>query len=144
MVINTCYGGFSLSDKAYERLIELGIPARKYIQQERDPSTGLYKRQPLNEGEVIFDRELTPEGEDESNDLYYKFKPNSITGRYWETWLGTNRSHPLLVKVVEELGEDANTRYSKLKVVEVPDGVDYTIEEYDGLEHIAEVHRTWA
>jgi len=27
--------------------------------------------------------------------------------------------------------------------VEVPDDVDWYVEEYDGLEHIAERHRTW-
>jgi hypothetical protein len=30
-----------------------------------------------------------------------------------------------------------------LEIVEIPDDVEYTIEEYDGLEHIAEKHRTW-
>jgi hypothetical protein len=29
-------------------------------------------------------------------------------------------------------------------VVEIPDGTDYEISEYDGNEHIAEKHRTWA
>lgn len=49
-----------------------------------------------------------------------------------------------LVQVVEELGERANDRWAKLKVVEIPDNIEWTIEEYDGIERIAEVHRTWS
>jgi hypothetical protein len=48
-----------------------------------------------------------------------------------------------LVKVVETLGSAANGNYSRLKVVEIPDGVNWFIEEYDGREHVAERHRTW-
>lgn len=144
VVINNCFGGFGLSDAAYEKLIQWGVPVRKYVEQERDPETRLYKPQPLNDGEVIFDRELTPEGECKINDLYHKHKPNSLTGRYWETWLDGQRSHPLLLRVVEELGEAADGRCAQLKIVEIPDGVDYVIEEYDGNEHVAEKHRTWA
>lgn len=54
------------------------------------------------------------------------------------------RDDPVLVKVVETLGERANDAYSRLKVVEVPDGVDWTIAEYYGLEWVAEAHRTWS
>jgi hypothetical protein len=32
---------------------------------------------------------------------------------------------------------------AELKVVESPDDVEWEIEEYDGIEWIAEVHRTW-
>ena len=53
------------------------------------------------------------------------------------------RDDPALVQVVEQLGDDANGLYSNLAVVEIPDDVDWVIEEYDGIEHIAEVHRTW-
>lgn len=144
VVINKCYGGFGLSDAAYEKLIEWGVSVRKYIEQPQNPNTGLYESQPLNEGEVIFDRELTPLGENSINDLYHKYKPDSTTGRYWETWTAYNREHPLIVRVVEELGEAANTRYSRLALVEIPDDVEYEISEYDGQEHIAEAHRTWA
>jgi len=28
-------------------------------------------------------------------------------------------------------------------VLEIPDDVEFTIEDYDGSEHIAETHRTW-
>jgi hypothetical protein len=53
------------------------------------------------------------------------------------------RDDPVLVAIVRELGVDADTRYAKLKIVEVPYGVDWTIEEYDGVEWVAEKHRTW-
>jgi hypothetical protein len=53
------------------------------------------------------------------------------------------RDDPILVEVVEEMGSSANGSYSALKVVEVPDEVDWVIDEYDGLEWAAERHRTW-
>lgn len=53
------------------------------------------------------------------------------------------RNDPRLVKIVEKLGEEANGRFAKLKVIEIPDGVEWEIEEYDGYEHVAEKHRTW-
>ena len=53
------------------------------------------------------------------------------------------RNDPILVEIVEQLGEDAGHRFSQLKVVEIPDDVVWGIEEYDGNEWIAEKHRTW-
>lgn len=106
IVINAKFGGFGLSDAAYEKLIEWGVPVRKYVEQERDPETGLWKPQPLNDGEVIFDRELTPEGENSANDIYHKFKPNGLSGRYWDCWTDVARSHPLIIRVVEELDSE--------------------------------------
>lgn len=148
LVINRCFGGFSLSDAAYEKLIEWGVPVRKYVEQQRDPMSRLYLPEPQNDGEVIFDRELTPVGESEFNDIYHKYKgQTSITERYWETWLSGRRDHPLLVRVVKELGAGHRTGASgacaDLAVIEIPDGTEYTIEEYDGVEHVAEVHRAW-
>lgn len=144
LVINKCFGGFGLSDAAYEKLIEWGIPVRKYGEEPRNPDTQLYEKVEANEGEVIFDRELTLPGEDSINDLYHKFKPDSVTGRYWEVWTDRARSHPLIVRAVEELGEKANGSCARLAVVEIPDDVEYEISEYDGREHIAETHRTWS
>ena len=54
-----------------------------------------------------------------------------------------NRTDQDIVAVVEELGEKANSRFSNLVVVEIPDGIEYEIDEYDGQETIREVHRTW-
>jgi len=42
-----------------------------------------------------------------------------------------------------DLGKKANGGYAELKVVEIPDDVDWEITEYDGLEQVEEKHRVW-
>ena len=54
-----------------------------------------------------------------------------------------SRDDPELIKYVETLKEEANGNCAKLKIIEIPDDVEYVIEEYDGAEWIAEKHRTW-
>ena len=54
------------------------------------------------------------------------------------------RDCPVLVAMVEEQGTAINGNYSELKVVEIPDDVNWYIAEYDGMEHVAERHRTWS
>lgn len=44
------------------------------------------------------------------------------------------RDDPLLVQVVEELGEQSWGKFSKLLVKEIPDGSAWEIEEHDGIE----------
>lgn len=53
------------------------------------------------------------------------------------------RNDALLIQVIEELGPKANGRCAELKIVEIPDDVNWCIEEYDGMEWVAEAHRTW-
>ena len=48
-----------------------------------------------------------------------------------------------LVRVVEELGDAANGTCARLQVVDVPDDVEWQIDEYDGVEWVAEKHRRW-
>ena len=88
IAINRCYGGFGLSEKAFD----------------------LYK-------------------EKANNDITYVHD--------------IDRADPILIEVIELLGDEANTRFSKLKITEIPDGVEWEIAEYDGYEHVAEKHRTW-
>ena len=58
-------------------------------------------------------------------------------------WPDIARNDPKLVECVEKLGEEANGTYAELKVVEIPDDVNWEIGEYDGLEWVEEVHRRW-
>ena len=53
------------------------------------------------------------------------------------------RDDPQLIEVVSKLGKDANGTCASLRIVEIPDGVEWEIDEYDGNEHIAEKHRIW-
>ena len=53
------------------------------------------------------------------------------------------RTDPILIKVVKTLGKDANNRFSELKIVDIPDDVEYYIGDYDGIETIHETHRSW-
>jgi hypothetical protein len=127
VVINVCHGGYGLSDAAYEELIRLGVPVREYIKEERGED-GLIIRNPANEGIVIFDS---------VNSSYHR-------GRYWDAWTRDNREHPVVIQAIKKIGtKKASSFLSKLKIVKIPVDVEYTIEEYDGCEHIAEVHRTW-
>jgi hypothetical protein len=90
IVINNCYGGFSLSEQAELRYREMaGIT---------DPNW--------------YNRDIA-------------------------------RDDPYLVQIVREMGTDANGSCAELKIVEVPADVEWQIEEYDGNEWVAEVHRTW-
>ena len=161
VVINTCFGGFSLSPRALQRYAEIkGRPCYFFV-NERGPDGHLNfkKRVPIsmekveglfwsafdipNPDEVLpsDDRwpELSQEERERHNSLY---EQHNLDGRE------IDRADPDLVRVVEELGgghrEGASGRCAALKIVEIPDGTDYEIEEYDGNEHVAEKHRTWS
>lgn len=86
IVVNTCYGGFSLSQKAEGFLME----------------------------------------------------------KYGVTSKNIDRNDPRLVDCVETLGGSvAGGRFSVLGIIEIPDDVEWEIDDYDGLEWVAEKHRIW-
>lgn len=54
------------------------------------------------------------------------------------------RDDPTLIAVIEQLGSKASSgSFSKLKVVSIPADVSWQIEDFDGMEWIAEEHRKW-
>jgi hypothetical protein len=54
-----------------------------------------------------------------------------------------HRDNPKLVEVVETLGRKASGVNASLMIVEVPDDVEWYIDEYDGWESVRERHRSW-
>ena len=70
-------------------------------------------------------------------------KAQEILGTNCEFEYANDRTNPNLVKCVEELGTDASGIYAELQVIEIPDDIDYYIDDYDGAEWVSEVHRIW-
>ena len=88
IVINNCFGGFGISEKALDRY-------------------------------------------------------NELANTKLESYYGMDRTDPFLVQVVEELGAEANDFAANLKIVDIPDDIEWYIHEYDGLEAVYEHHRAW-
>ena len=141
VVINGCYGGFSLSHAAMMRYAELkGIKLYGYV-PKRD-----------RHGNHDLDNYIPFEGNEEERFLciHYTTKKleegtsKELNDHYFEGGnRDADRDDPDLVKVVEELGEKANGSCASLKIVEIPEDVKFVIEEYDGIEWVSEEHRTW-
>ena len=54
-----------------------------------------------------------------------------------------DRSNPLLVEAVLKLKDKANGLYSELKIVEIPNDIEWNIFATNGEETIREKHRFW-
>ena len=85
------------------------------------------------------------------NSCYGGFSLSEVAETRYQNESGNNvphwdipRNDPILVNIVEELAEDSWGAYAELKVIEIPDGVEWQIDEFDGSEWVAEVHRTWS
>jgi hypothetical protein len=114
VVINNCVGGFNISQKAFERLIELGWS-------------------------------VTNDWDNDAADI--REHDDELLDKYTFVSLLSDpslRSNPELIRVIEELGDAANDEHSKLKTIEIPDGVEFGIGENEtGYEWVYEKHRTW-
>jgi hypothetical protein len=73
------------------------------------------------------------------HDSYFDLKGNCLS----KLQFIQNRCDVDLVKVVETLGKSANSSRSTLKIIEIPDDVEFKIEEFEGIEWIVEIHRIW-
>lgn len=128
VVINACFGGFSLSVAGVKRYAEIKglviFPYRDAISMKHSAS--------INDDICVhWSTEPTPDGSKKHN------------GKYWSDD-NIARDDPALVQVVEEMGVKADGRCAKLRVVEIPDDVEWEIDEYDGSESIDEKHRSWS
>jgi hypothetical protein len=65
-----------------------------------------------------------------------------VNGKHWYD-KNISRDDPVLIGLVQELGEASWGDHAKLKIVRIPADVDWQIEDYDGIEWVSEQHRTW-
>jgi len=65
------------------------------------------------------------------------------SGRIYDSDKELERHDPDLVRVVKVLGDAANGECAELKIIEIPDDVEYMILNYDGMEWVVDKHRIW-
>ena len=132
IILNKCYGGFGLSEEAYELYAKKkGLTLYPYYNSYKDNFTTFKK------GYSSF---LTYYFIEDFGDEVLEDKMD------WSKNLRLNyeyRNDPILIEVVEELGEKASGPYSDLVVVDITDNMDYVIDDYDGIETLHEKVRTW-
>jgi len=130
VVYNSCYGGFSLSREACQRYWDLK-GQQVWIEDHEPKMIG------------IFDVWLVPPSERLEQKTSEQFTSMSIDERraynkaiseqQWND-RDVDRHDPILVQVVEELGDKANGNYAELSIAEV--NGPYRIDEYDGFESV--------
>jgi hypothetical protein len=118
VAINRCFGGFGLSEKAFEKLLE-----RKGIAFDK-----------VDKGESSFIGASYYQAGHAGDDDYYISNYEHCE----------DRSDPDLIAVIEEMGQASWSWAAEIAIIEIPDDVKWHIHEYDGMEHIAEDHRTWS
>lgn len=131
VVYNACYGGFGLSKEACQRYWEIK-GQQVWIECDREyESLGIFTVwlvSPDRRLKVKNTKEFCAMSMDER--IAYNEEYEKQTWSYYSV----DRHDPVLVQVVEELGDKANTQYSKLSIEEVYG--QYRINEYDGLESV--------
>lgn len=125
VVINNCYGGFSLSPRAWKRYYELKYPEKTLYFYNIDFMSKTADKVSIDK---LSDWSCISE-EDFGDHLDDWERISAIN--YWEV----ERHDPILVQVVEELGVIADGQCAELKVVEIS-GNKYRICEYDGSEWV--------
>lgn len=109
IVYNGCFGGFGLSQAAVRRYLEIkGIPFTE--EKAEYPS---FRENLFRIGTSVTD---DPE-------YFYDFHIR-------------DRTDPVLVQVVEELGDAANGYCADLCIRELEPGTKYRLQEYDGSEWV--------
>lgn len=145
VVINACYGGFSLSPRATKAYAAkkgrkcyffVGGGSKPYEKVAMSAIDGLFwSAFDVPEARVFGEWRTQTQAQREADNDWYE--AHSIDTR------PSDRSDPDLVAVVENLGSAANGSCANLQVIEIPDGVEWNIEEYDGSEWVTENHRRW-
>lgn len=142
---NNRFGGFSLSPKATKRLAELNGKECYFFK-----GFGVFI--PITEKEAEKES-LFWSAYSVPNPQGYRLDEIDEDGLYTEANKRaeeisidnspSDRTDPKLIQVIEELGKEANGACAEIVIVEIPDGIDWEISEYDGLETIHEKHRSW-
>jgi hypothetical protein len=167
VVINKCYGGFGVSAECLWELIKSGsesvdahdLPGYfgannpKFASSwETQWSEAKARAIKWDDAEMKKIRALVPETiiVDLFGNIFYDTEKMKVYtyprggGSKGDPETMKSRCSEDLIRLIETKGSEwASGSHAKLNIVEVPDDANWEISEYDGIEHLAEVHRTW-
>lgn len=137
IVINTTYGGFGLSDACTEELAVLkGHKAYKYTFDNRGLSLHRCHEETYAYCSCRFLLDVDQEEIDRETAKRHHFE-SLFEGNEM-------RTDPDLISLIEKNGTQwASGDYAELKIIEIPDDVDWVIGEDEGKEWVEEKRRVW-
>lgn len=143
IAVNKCWGGFGLSKEAQALYMEkkYGVDNIYYYKTNTAGWGGKKstKEDFIKEVDSHYISITTTDCGEEFDD-YRKF--NAVWFDDYNDSIEF-RSDPVLIKVLEELGDDANGDFAEIEIVDVPDDANVYIDNYDGMETVEEKHRSW-
>lgn len=154
IVLNKCYGGFGLSPKAIKRIAELQGKECYFFKDTFSPRGHIAITIEEAESDKFFSAYSIPNPDEflrQEKDWHEmtgdereasKKKYNSV---YLKSDYGYDeRNDPTLLQVIHEIGESAASgQLAELKIVKIPDGIEWEIDDYDGIETAVEKHESW-
>jgi hypothetical protein len=138
IAVNRCYGGFGLSNIAIELYAKKKY-GKKVCFYTDEIIHGVYRKVDRDSDVDL----LFPLLKDCGDTIKQDELSAQLRSENWIDDDSIERNDPFLIETIEELGTKASGKYAYIVIVEIPDDVDWEIVEYDGHEHVAEVHRTW-
>ena len=130
IVINSCYGGFSLSPKGERRYLELnGLKSYFYKQTKYNYSNGKTEFTRIDNIDDVPDLFFYCTTYDQGKTI-----PDYPKDIFHSSDL--KRRDPILVQVVEELRAESFGKCANLEIVDIDKGRWFKIDEYDGYESI--------
>lgn len=145
IILNKCYGGFEVSPAGYKLYAKKkGFELYPYVLKaapgfEYNVESYYYKKIKWEEiGHSSIHYLKKDYGDKISREL---FKEIADDDYFWIN--STYRTDSTLIEVVEELGQKASGPCGELRIVEIPDDLDYVIDEYDGIETLHQRVKEW-
>lgn len=124
IILNKCYGGFDVSDAAYRLYAKKkGVNLYNY-NNDIKLDTYVKGKSRFGDSDCYFTKDYGPKVHKKDIDWAHDFL--YLNSR--------NRTDPVLIEVIEELGENASGPCGRLVVVDIPDDMDWVIDNFDGIE----------
>ena len=124
IILNKRYGGFDVSDSAYKLYAKKQGMNLYVYNNDGEFDTYAKGESRFGDSNYYFTKDYGPKVNDKDIDWKHDFF----------RLYADKRTDPVLVEVVEELGENASGPYGRLVVVDIPDDMDWVIDDYDGFE----------